>query len=41
MEQAELHEIAEITDPDSVAPRERRAARLAAEDAKFDEEHYL
>ncbi|XP_078342073.1 protein SHQ1 homolog [Oculina patagonica] len=39
--EAELHEISEITDPDSMTLSERREARLAAEDAKFDEEYYL
>lgn len=39
--EAELLEIAEITDPDSMAPSERRGYRQAAEDAKFDEEYYL
>lgn len=39
--EAELHEISEITDPDSMTLSERRNARLAAEDIKFDDEYYL
>jgi len=39
--EAELHEISEITDPDPMTLSERREARLAAEDIKFDEEYYL
>ncbi|KAJ7377904.1 Hsp90 cochaperone shq1 [Desmophyllum pertusum] len=39
--EAELHELSEITDPDSMTLSERREARLAAEDTKFDEEYYL
>lgn len=39
--EAELYEISEITDPDSMTLSERRDARLAAEDIKFDEEYYL
>ena len=41
LQQAELHEIAEITAPDSMTLSERRDARRAAEDCKFDEEYYL
>lgn len=39
--QAELHEIAEVPDPESMNLSERRVARRAAEDSKFDEEYYL
>ena len=39
--QAELHEIAEIPDPDAMSLSERREARKDAEDMKFDEEYYL
>ena len=39
--QAELHEIAEIPDPDAMSLSERRVARKTAEDMKFDEEYYL
>lgn len=39
--EAELLEIAEITNPDSMTPSKRRENRHAAEDAKFDEDYYL
>ncbi|XP_068714980.1 protein SHQ1 homolog [Montipora foliosa] len=39
--EAELHEIAEIHDPESMTLAERRKFRKEAEDVKFDEEYYL
>ncbi|XP_022797386.1 protein SHQ1 homolog [Stylophora pistillata] len=39
--EAELLEIAEITNPDSMTPSKRLENRHAAEDAKFDEDYYL
>lgn len=39
--EAELHEIAEITAPDSMTLTDRGDARRVAEDCKFDEEYYL
>lgn len=41
LQQAELHEIVEITAPDSMTLTDRRDARRVAEDYKFDEEYYL
>jgi hypothetical protein len=36
-----LAELVEITDPDHMSPAERRKARLAMEESKFDPEHYM
>lgn len=39
--QDELKDIVEVVNPDEMTFNERRVARIAAEDVKFDEEHYL
>uniref|UniRef100_H3B2P9 Protein SHQ1 homolog n=2 Tax=Latimeria chalumnae TaxID=7897 RepID=H3B2P9_LATCH len=39
--QDELSDVIDIKNPDSTPAAERRQARLAAEDAKFDPNHYL
>uniref|UniRef100_UPI003590117F protein SHQ1 homolog n=1 Tax=Myxine glutinosa TaxID=7769 RepID=UPI003590117F len=39
--QDELSEVADVKDPDRTFVLERRHARLQAEDAKFDSDHYL
>ncbi|KAL1915970.1 uncharacterized protein VTP21DRAFT_6358 [Calcarisporiella thermophila] len=39
--QETLNEINEILEPETSSPDSRRADRLAAEDAKFDEEYYM
>lgn len=36
-----LAELVEVTDPDHMTSPERRKARLVAEEAKFDPEHYM
>lgn len=39
--QHELSDVIDLKEPDSTTPVERRLKRLAAEEAKFDSDHYL
>ncbi|XP_062923973.1 protein SHQ1 homolog [Mobula hypostoma] len=39
--QNELSDVIDLKEPDSTTPVERRQRRLAAEEAKFDSDHYL
>ncbi|XP_078270008.1 protein SHQ1 homolog [Rhinoraja longicauda] len=39
--QHELSDVIDLKEPDSTTPVERRLMRLAAEEAKFDSDHYL
>ncbi|XP_044517927.1 LOW QUALITY PROTEIN: protein SHQ1 homolog [Gracilinanus agilis] len=39
--QDEMSDVVDIRDPDSTPPAERRRQRLAAEELKFDPDHYL